>query len=351
MLDEQAAQAVEAERNRELAELFGNLLPHVPTLLAHASAGIEAMPPARHHAGWHLLVSDLAHAADVAVRILEDHPTGHDSAARDARLWPYLRTWGEHDVLLRDLALQPAHPPRPGPRLTGEEQEWWTARARAARSRDLLQPQESRYDATGRQLTLALLPYPDEDEEVFLILAGDIDSPHLQVLGCYDTDDAAIRDLPPAVPPGVLFPEGHAPAPLAVPGLPLAQLTRDVIDAQHSASVAEAISYVTDRPPHAPAGHIAQLTEFLDTCATWAAALDTRAGHEIAVRLRVLSTQTGHLLQDLTHVGEQLEEAVAVLPPHRTPAPRHLPTPRPPAITTTPVAAAPAVSTTSAHRR
>lgn len=135
------------------------------------------------------------------------------------------------------------------------------------------------------------------------------------------------------------------------PRAPLAQLTRDVIDAKHTGDVAEAISYVTDRPPHAPAGHIAQLTEFLDTCATWAAALDTRAGHEIAVRLRMLSAQTGHLLQDLTHVGEQLEEAVAVLPPHRTPAPRHLPTPRPPAITTTPVAAAPPVSTTSAHRR
>ncbi|MFG2483464.1 hypothetical protein ACGFSI_11995 [Streptomyces virginiae] len=323
----------------------------MPTLIAHASAGIEAMPPARHHAGWHLLVSDLAHAADVAVRILEDHPTGQDSAARDARLWPYLRTWGEHDVLLRDLALQPAHPPRPGPQLTGEEQEWWAARARAARSRDLLRPQESRYDATGRQLTIALLPYPDEDEEVVLVLAGDIDSPHVQVLGCYDTDDEAIRDLPPAVPPGVLFPDGHTSATTALPGLPLAQLTHDVIDAQHSGDVAEAISYVTDRPPHAPAGHIAQLTEFLDTCATWAAALDTRAGHEIAVRLRMLSAQTGHLLQDLTHVGEQLEEAVAVLPPHRTPAPRHLPTPRPPALATTPVAAAPPVSTTSAHRR
>ncbi|GHD79452.1 hypothetical protein ACFQL8_19410 [Streptomyces goshikiensis] len=351
MLDEQAAQAVEAERNRHLAELFGDLRPYVPTLLAHASAGIEAMPPARHHAGWHLLVSDLAHAADVAVRILEEHPTGQDTAACDARLWPYLRTWGEHDVLLRDLALQPAHPPRPGLRLTGEEQEWWTARARAARSRDLLQPQESRYDATGRQLTVAVLPYPDEDEEVALILAGDIDSPHVQVLGCYDTDDEAIQDLPPPVPPGVLFPGGHAPTTHALSGFPLAQLTRDVIEAQHSASVAEAISYVTDQPPHAPAGHIAQLTEFLDTCATWAAAMDTRAGHEIAVRLRILAAQTGHLLQDLTHVGGQLEEAVAVLPPHRTPAPRHLAAPRPPAVTTTPMAAAPPVSTTSAHRR
>ncbi|WP_405421506.1 hypothetical protein [Streptomyces erythrochromogenes] len=218
MLDEQAARAVEAKRNRELVELFGNLLPYQPTLLAHASAGIEAMPPARHHAGWRLLVSDLAHAADTAVHILEDHPTGQDTEARDAQLWPYLRTWGEHDVLLRDLALQPAHSPRPSPRLTEGEQEWWAARARAARRRDLLQPRESRYDAAGRQLTVAVLPYPDEDEEVVLILAGDIDSSHVQVLGCYDTDDDAIRDLPPPVPPGVLFPDGHARAPLVPPG-------------------------------------------------------------------------------------------------------------------------------------
>ncbi|MFD6912345.1 hypothetical protein [Streptomyces virginiae] len=310
------------------------------------------MPPARHHSRWHLLITDLAHAASQAIRILDEHPAGQDTTDRDARLWPYLQTWGEHDVLLRDLALQPAHRPEASPGLTPEEQEWWTARARSARSHDLLQPRESLYDATGRQLTVVFAPHPDDaDEEVVLILTGDIDSPEMRVIGRYDTDDEAIRDLPPAVPPGVLFPNGPAPELTSPPGLPLAQLTRDVIDAQHSASVAEAISYVTDRPPHAPAGHLAQLTGFLDACATWATALDTRAGREIAVRLRMLSAQTGHLVQDLAQVGEQLDEAVAVLPPHRTPAPRHLPAPRPPAVGTTPVAAAAPTTTASAQRR
>ncbi|MCY0933826.1 hypothetical protein [Streptomyces sp. H34-S4] len=310
------------------------------------------MPPARHNARWHLLITDLAYAADQAGRILDEHPTGQDTTSRDARLWPYLRTWGEHDVLLRDLVLQPAHPPQADTTLGVEEEAWWTERARSARSHDLLQPRESLYDATGRQLTVAFIPRPDDDdEEVCLILTGDIDSPEMRVIGRYDTDDEAIRNLPPAVPPGVLYPNGAPPDTGSPPGLPLAQLTRDVIEAQHSASVAEAISYVTDRPPHAPAGHIAQLSEFLDTCAAWAAALDTRAGQEIAVRLRMLSAQTGHLVQDLTEIGGQLEEAVAVLPPHRAPAPRHLPALRPPTVGTTPVVPASSGSAASARRR
>ncbi|MFZ3470447.1 hypothetical protein ACODT3_24475 [Streptomyces sp. 4.24] len=312
------------------------------------------MPPARHHARWHLLISDLAHAADQAIRILDEHPASQDTTSRDAQLWPYLQTWGEHDILLRDLALQPVHPQEPDTSLGAEAQEWWTVRARSARSRGLLQPRESLYDATGRQLTIAFVPHPDDDEEeedVVLILAGDIDSPEMRVIGRYNTDDEAIRDLPPAVPPGVLYPNGPPPDSGSPPGLPLEQLTRDVIDAQHSASVAEAISYVTDRPPHAPAGHIAQLTALLDTCATWATAMDTRTGQEIAVRLRMLSAQTSHLIQDLAQIGGQLEEAVAVLPPHRTPAPRHLPALRSPAVGTTPVAPAPPVSAASAHRR
>ncbi|MFJ5546696.1 hypothetical protein [Streptomyces sp. NPDC093225] len=309
------------------------------------------MTPARHHARWHLLVTDLAYAAGQAALILDEHPIGQDTTDRDARLWPYMRTWGEHDVLLRDLAQQFGRLPGLGAGLTQDEQSLWTHRARSAHSHNLLQLQESRYDAAGRQLTLAAILHPDDDDSlVFLVLAGDIDSPEMRVIGRYDTDDAAIRDLPPAVPPGVLFPYGPLQGILPPPGVPLAQLTRDVIDAQHSASVAEAISYVTDQPPHAPAGHIAQLTEFLDTCAKWAAALDTRAGRDIAVRLRMLSVQTSHLVHDLAEVGEQLEGAVALLPPHRTPAPRHLPAPRPPAVGTTPVATAPP-STAPAYRR
>ncbi|MER5567171.1 hypothetical protein ABT083_13305 [Streptomyces goshikiensis] len=311
------------------------------------------MPPARHHARWHLLVTDLAHAAEQAVRILDEHPVGQDTASRDAQLWPYLKTWGEHDVLLRDLALQSAHPPEThtDAGLGPKEQDGWTEWARSARSRDLIQPRESLYDASGRQLTVAYVPDPaDDGEEVVLILAGDIDSPQMRVIGRYDTDDEAIRDLPPAVPPGVLYPDG--PPPGAHPlGISVDELTCDVIDSKHSGDVAGLIFHVASQPPHAPPGQIAQLTRFLDVCADWAAALDTRAGRDIAVRLRMLSAQTGHLAQDLAHVGEQLEKAVAVLPPHRTPAPRHLSAPRTPGVTTTPVAPAPPASAASARRR
>uniref|UniRef100_A0AAU2JZG9 Uncharacterized protein n=1 Tax=Streptomyces sp. NBC_00049 TaxID=2903617 RepID=A0AAU2JZG9_9ACTN len=69
------------------------------------------------------------------------------------------------------------------------------------------------------------------------------------------------------------------------------------------------------------------------------------------MRLRMLSTQTSHLVQGLAQIGEQLEKAVAVLPPHRTPAPRHLPVPRPPVVGTTPVGPGPPVSAVSALRR
>ncbi|MFA7764882.1 MULTISPECIES: hypothetical protein [Streptomyces] len=69
------------------------------------------------------------------------------------------------------------------------------------------------------------------------------------------------------------------------------------------------------------------------------------------MRLRMLSAQTGHLIPDLAQIGEQLEEAVAVLPPHRTPAPRHLSALRPPALGTTPVAPAPPASAASARCR
>ncbi|MCF3178704.1 hypothetical protein IPZ70_01890 [Streptomyces polychromogenes] len=53
-------------RVRDLSEAFKHLLPHVPVLLESARAGIDAMPPARHHTGWQLVLDDLAHAANQA---------------------------------------------------------------------------------------------------------------------------------------------------------------------------------------------------------------------------------------------------------------------------------------------
>lgn len=42
------------------------------------------------------------------------------------------------------------------------DRAWWTERTRSARSRDLLQPRESPYDATGRQIAIAFIPHPGD---------------------------------------------------------------------------------------------------------------------------------------------------------------------------------------------
>ncbi|MFJ6934659.1 hypothetical protein ACIQV2_15790 [Streptomyces globosus] len=73
-------------------------------LLESVRAGIDAMPPARHHAGWRAVLDDLAHAPNQASR-----PVNVTDGLGE-RLWPYLRTWGERATLLRDLALQPQQP-------------------------------------------------------------------------------------------------------------------------------------------------------------------------------------------------------------------------------------------------
>ncbi|WP_329096833.1 hypothetical protein [Streptomyces sp. NBC_01439] len=329
-------------RVRDLAEAFKRLLPHVPVLLESARAGIEAMPPARHHPGWRLLLDDLAHSANQASR-----PVNITDGLGD-RLWPYLQTWGERATLLRGLALQPQQP-HTELFLSAQEEGPWTAYARSARLRGLLQPMESRYDAAGRQITVATALHPeDPDEEIVLVLAGDIDSPGMRVIGHYDSHDDAIAHLPPAVPPGVLYPAGP-PAVRDTQAPSLADLTRDVAGARHSGDVAGAISYIAGHPIEG--GHLGELTAFLDTCSAWASAMDTRAGHDLAARLRVLATQTRQLGHELRLVGDDMDAAVAVLPPYRTPAPRHLQAPAIPALTTTPLPATPLANALPAHRR
>ncbi|MCF3178703.1 hypothetical protein IPZ70_01885 [Streptomyces polychromogenes] len=249
---------------------------------------------------------------------------------------------------MRDLALQPQRPHAES-LLSAHEEELWTAHARSARLRGLLQPMESRYDAAGRQITVAAAPHPgDPDEEIVLVMAWDIDSPGMRVIGHYDSHDDAIARLPAAVPPGVLYPAGP-PAVRETQAPSLADLTREVAAARHSGDVAEAISYVTDHPTNA--GHLAELTAFLDTCTAWANAMDTRAGHDLAARLRMLTTQARQLGHELRLIGDDMDTAVAVLPPYRTPAPRHLQAPATPALTTTPLPAAPPTSAMTAHRR
>ncbi|MFJ6934660.1 hypothetical protein ACIQV2_15795 [Streptomyces globosus] len=230
-----------------------------------------------------------------------------------------------------------------------EEEGLWTAYARSARLRALLQPMESRYDAAGRQITVATALHPeDPDEEIVLVLSGDIHSPGMRVIGHYDSRDDAIAHLPPAVPPGVLHPAGP-PAVRDTQAPSLADLTLDVADARHSGDVAGAISYIAGHPIEG--GHLGELTAFLDTCTAWASAMDIRAGHDLAARLRMLATQTRQLGHELGLVGEDMDAAVAVLPAYRTPAPRHLKVSAAPALTTTPLPAAPPAYALPAHRR
>ncbi|WP_329025776.1 hypothetical protein [Streptomyces sp. NBC_00690] len=335
-----AAEAALAERTRDLAAIATTwLLPHTQTLTAAARQGIDRMPPARHHTGWRLLLNDLDHAAAQLRAILNTHPDPADQGGRDAQLWPFLRTWSEQATLLRDLTAQAQRPHVPLPTL-GAEEDLWTGRARTARSRGLLDPIESWYEAGGQLITLVYLPPTtdtagEDEEDIVVALAGDIDSPTMRAIGHYTRHEDALAELPPQVPPGVLRPTQPDARAVPDPALPfLGALTREVIDAQHSASVAKAISYLTDRPPH-PAGHLAQLTPFLNTCAAWATAMDTRAGQTMATRLRILTTQVDHLTSELISIQEDMGNAVAVLPPHRTPAPRHLP-PTPPPRTALP---------------
>ncbi|MFE4664538.1 hypothetical protein ACFRI7_11770 [Streptomyces sp. NPDC056716] len=303
------------------------LLPYTATLLAAARRGVDSMPAARHHAGWRLVLDDLEHAAEQAQNSVDAGPA--DEAELDARLWPFLRTWGERAVLVRDLALQADPPPRPLPSL-GPQEEMWTDHARTARARGLLIPQESWYERTGQLITVATAIAPgetgqDQDDEVVLALAGDIDSPAVRVIGHYDSREAAWFELPPPVPPGVLHPTRTGARPIPGPTVPfLVALTQDVLDAPNSPAVAGVLSHLTGQPPY-PTGHLTHLANLLDMCAAWATAMETRTGAEMAVRLRMLSAQVGHLTAELTTVRDDMAEAEAVLPPHRIPAPRHLP--------------------------
>lgn len=258
-----------------------------------------------------------------------------------------METWGDRAQLLKDLAVQDGPPA--GPELPGQEEALWTAHARGARIRDEMYLLESRYDAAGRPLTVAVIPHPeDPGEERTLITAGDVDSPAMRVLGHYDSADDAIAALPPPVQPGVLYPGGNPLVPSTV--LPsIAELIKDVSNARHSGDVAQALDRVTGRGFEQ--GHLAHLNDLLRSCSSFAGALDTIAGRDLAVRLRMLSAQLDALDRELVQVRDDLEETVAVLPPYRTPAPRHINPPKPPGLRTTPPPAAQATPPRVPHLR
>ncbi|MFE5298121.1 hypothetical protein [Streptomyces sp. NPDC056632] len=317
---------IEAERHREQTEAFAELLPHTTVLIDRARAALQFQPPARHLAGWGLLVDDLEAAADLARDRLAHQTSDGATALRQCQV-----TWAERARFLKDLAVQDA-PPLPGPELPAAEEARWTAHAQDIRRRHMMYLYESRYDAAGRQLTVVGVPNLDDPiDDCALIVAGDVDSNTMRALGRYDTYDQALAALPPPIQPGVLHPRGRFPQGAgAIPAL--ADLIEDVAGATQSQTVAEAIGHVASDGT-GPC-HLAQLSDLLGECANFALATETVAGRDLSVRLRELIVQTDLLDRQLRQALVAFEDTIAVLPPHRTPQPRHIKPP--PAVRTIP---------------
>ncbi|GAA3389080.1 hypothetical protein [Streptomyces roseoviridis] len=305
-----------AEQHREQSKAFAELLPHTGLLIDRARVALRFQPPARHLAGWSVLVDDLEAAARLARARLANPPNGDTAVVRQCQI-----TWAERAKYLEDLAVQD-EPPLPGPELPVAEEARWTAHAQDVRRRHMMYLYESRYDAAGRQLTVVGVPHLDEPiDDCVLIVAGDVDSPTMRVLGRCDTYDQALAVLPPPVQPGVLHP-GRRFRGIAGRLPPLADLIEDVARASQSQAVAEAIGHVAS-DGSGPC-HLSQLSELLGECADFALATETVAGRDLSVRLRGLIVQADLLDRQLQQALAAFEDTIAVLPPHRTPRPQHI---------------------------
>ncbi|MFE3249931.1 hypothetical protein [Streptomyces sp. NPDC059209] len=346
--DTTAAVSARTERNRDAAAAFTeHLLPHTQVLLATARSAIDSMPPARHHGAWLLLLDDLDHAATQIHRILTDTTPPGSGAAREQHraLWPYLTAWAEHSTILTNLAGQHR---TPAPEFTGDQQTAWTERAHAAHERGELEPFESWYDAQGRLITLAYLV--EDDASTVVVLAGDLDEPHWQVLGQDDNEYRAGQSAPPPVPPGVLRPRvSRYQQHITAPEVRVQDLIHDVAVAHQSGDVAEALFTATDNGPHTT-GPLAHLSSLIRTAGEFADALDTRQGRNAAAHLNFIAGQLGSLTRELHQTAEELSAAVGVLPPHRAPHPRLLTTPAPASPTTRPPSTAAPATAPVRHR-
>ncbi|MFI1013105.1 hypothetical protein [Streptomyces sp. NPDC020965] len=351
IIDARAAAEAVAERNQAAAEIYRTtLLQHAGTLLTAARGALDSLPPARHHAGWAARLDNLEHAADQIQQILSEaahEPDNETAHTTQQAMWPHLVTWAEHAGTARDLAdLQ--HTPTTT-ELPGDELRKWTHLARAARSSGRLTPYESWYDAEQRLITIAVLQHEDETFTA-VALAGDLDSPDVQVLGHYEDEMEAIDASPPPVPPGVLHPNASPYAERAhCAEVSFQVLIQDVREARRASDVAEAIETAVDRYG-LTRGQLIRLEEFVSVCAEFAQALGTQHAQRVAGRLGALSRQFAVLTAELRDAGDDLSSTVAVLPPHRTPLAHRPPGTGHPAIPTTLPGTAP-LATTPAHRR
>ncbi|WP_051852058.1 hypothetical protein [Streptomyces sp. NRRL F-5650] len=314
------------------AEAFErHVSPHADKLLAAARSAVDAMPPTRHHAAWRLLIDDLAHATVEIQRIQstpDSQPEPDASVVRDLQLWPYVLAWAERSFIISDLAEQ--HRPM-GPPLPREEQHLWTDRAHAAWRRGDLDATEAWYSADNELITLAHLV--ERDDSAVVVLAGELGSEQMRVLGRYDTEDEAQRASPPPVPAGVLHPDArsfeHRPP---EPEAPVAELIRQVDEARHTGDVYMALLDATEDSGFTRAP-LPRLAELIGRAAKFADALETKQGQRTAARLSVLAKQLDVLRKELESAAQDL--GVGVLPPHRTPRPIFHTSPAPRALTTT----------------
>ncbi|MFG2707381.1 hypothetical protein [Streptomyces sp. NPDC048386] len=339
-----AAAAARARRNQAALQAYAAYLaPHADDLLTAARRALDALPPARHTAGWRALLDSLAASHAEITKVLDRPAAPGLAAERDQHtaMWPHVAAWADHSYIATHLADQ-HH--RPELSLTDEEQQMWTETAQAAQRRGELDLIESWYAADGRPITLAYLI--EDDTSTVVALTGDPDAPGWQVIGHYANEYVAGQALPPAVPPGVLRPDvSRFNRPEPAPEVSLQELIRDVTEARAAGDVSEALLTATQRGHDA--GALPRLQELLEIAGRFAQALETVQGRQIAGRLAVLGRQVDFLTSEVREAAEDLGATVAVLPPHRTPRPRIRPRP---ALDTTPPAPPARGSTPARHR-
>ncbi|MGW4345323.1 hypothetical protein ACWEL8_09625 [Streptomyces sp. NPDC004690] len=322
-----------ARRNQAAIEAYTtHLAPHTDALLDTARRALDELPPARHITAWRTVLDALGASAAEISRALDRPATPGSPAERTqhAALWPHLAAWADHGLIAADLV---GRRQRPAATLTGEEQQTWTEAAEAAQRRGELQPAESWYTIDGLMITLAYL-FKDDTATV-VALSGDPDAPGWQVIGHYATEYEAGQALPAPVTPGVLRPDvSQFIRPEPAPEVPLHELVRDVVEAQTAGEASDALLAASQHGYDA--GPMVRLQELLEAAGKFAAALETVRGQQIAARLTYLSRQIGFLTREVHDAAEDLGATVAVLPPHRVPAPPRI-RPRP-AVTTSPPA-------------
>ncbi|MFJ6017265.1 hypothetical protein [Streptomyces sp. NPDC092952] len=331
-VNEGAAAAVRAHRDKAAVEAYAtHLAPHAEALLDAARLVLDELPPARYLAGWRTVLDGLA-ASAAEIRLALDRPAVPGSPADRAQntaLWPYLVIWAEHGPIASNLVGQRDGRHHKAP-LTGEEQQRWAERARAAQLRGDLELTESWYAADGQPITLAYLV--EDDDSTVVALRGDPDVPGWQVVGHYAHSYEAGKVLPVPVPPGVLRADAsrfNRPEP--APELSLQDLIRDVVEGRSASDASNALLEAVQRG--FGAGPMVRLQELLEASAQFSGALETAQGRQIAARLSALGRQIEFLIREVEGAAEDLGATVAVLPPHRTPI---LPSRPRPAVDTTP---------------